>query len=111
MSSRRRDDTDDAIEQHLDMLEKGDLRGNEIEHSHGHPRNRPIDISNPDDLLSNYNVDMSEENREGSEMSGDDHSGGLQGGEQELETQPLVDSGLPGDETKREEQEIKRQAS
>ena len=47
-------------------------------------------------LLGRMRVDMSEVDREGDEMSGDDHSSGLQGGEW---NEPLVDDGLPGEET------------
>jgi len=59
-----------SIEQHLDMCEKGPYRGDEILHHHG------LDSSTDGPYL-NYRVDMSEENREGMELSGEDHSVGL----------------------------------
>lgn len=76
------------------MCETGELRGDEILHeSRAQPGMR---------------IDMSEENREGDEMSGDEHSSGLQGGEPELESQPHIDSGIPGDETRLEEEDGQR---
>ena len=77
-----------SVEQQLDMCETGTLRGDEsIRSNREHP---------------NFNIDMSEEDREGDEMSGDDHSSGLQGGESELKNQPHIQTGLPGDETDHE---------
>lgn len=81
-----------SIEQQLDMCESGNLRGDEILHLHGH-LNQPTEDN---EMLNNYRVDMSEEDREGDEESGDDHSAGLQGGETELKNQSHIDSGLPG---------------
>ena len=70
-----------SIEQELDMCETGSLRGDEILHSHGKlpPRytGDPVEL---DQLIDqNWGMDMSEEDREGDEMSGDDHSSGLSG--------------------------------
>lgn len=75
-----------SIEQQLDMMESGNLRG-ELASRHG---------------KMNFNVDMSEYNREGSEMSGDEHSSGMQGGESELSTvgQRHIHTGLPGDDNR-----------
>jgi hypothetical protein len=95
-----------SIEQQLDMCERGDLRGDEILHHHG--RDRPKqdpDLRAELDLEENFRVDMAETQREGDEMSGDEHSSGLQGGEPELERQPHLSQGLPGEETLREETE------
>jgi len=78
-----------SIEQQLDMCETGSLRGEEVLRAN---REHP-----------NFNVDMSEEDREGDEMSGDDHSSGLQGGEPELRGQKHISSGMPGDQTEHEE--------
>lgn len=68
-----------SIEQQLDMCETGPLKG-----------------------------DMAETNREGDEASGDDHSSGLQGGEPELESQPHVDSGTPGERADKEEMAVRK---
>ncbi len=57
--------TSGSIEQHLDMAEKGPMRGEEqIRAFTDHP---------------NFHIDESEWNREGFEESGDEHSAGLQG--------------------------------
>ncbi len=85
------------------MAETPGLRGDEIEHSHGAPppyegkyQGRPgVDRS----MEARYRVDMAEDGREGDEMSGDEHSAGLQGGEQEIEGQAHISTGLPGDQT------------
>ena len=55
-------------------------------------RGEPLGV---DELMQRnpFEIDMAEESREGSEMSGDEHSRGLQGG----------DTGLPGEQTRREE--------
>ncbi|OFZ42678.1 MAG: hypothetical protein A2070_09680 [Bdellovibrionales bacterium GWC1_52_8] len=79
-----------SIEQQLDMSEEGDLRGDEIQFHHGIVEDERDEGAGPLDLMmsDNYNVDMSEENREGDELSGDEHSFGLQGDkEQQLEDQ------------------------
>lgn len=76
------------IEQQLDMMESGPMRGDEISHSHG--------VNNPDRLSADYNFDMAEENREGSEMSGDEHSSGLQGGGVENTGQRQQIGEMPG---------------
>lgn len=78
-----------SIEQQLDMCETGNLRGEETLRQHKDH--------------GNFAMDMSEEDREGDEMSGDDHSSGLQGEEEELKHQPHLDSGIPGDESEDED--------
>jgi hypothetical protein len=50
-------------------------------------------------LLDRMSVDMSEVDREGDEMSGDEHSSGMQGGESEERNHAHIQSGLPGEET------------
>ncbi|OFZ55638.1 MAG: hypothetical protein A2428_14895 [Bdellovibrionales bacterium RIFOXYC1_FULL_54_43] len=87
-----------SIEQQLDMSETGELRGDEILHSHGNLPSEDPDLEDPNEMLTNFHFDMAEEGREGDEMSGDDHSSGLQGGEREMENQDHIASGLPGDE-------------
>ena len=83
-----------SIEQQLDMCEEGPLRGDEVLREH---RDHP-----------NYSMDLSEENREGDEMSGDEHSGGLQGGEPELTSpgQGHIQTGMPGDQNRIEDEQI-----
>ena len=97
-----------SIEQELDMCETGSLRGDEILHSHGRePRTYTGDPPELDQIINeNWEMDLSEEDREGSEMSGDEHSSGLGGSELELEGQPHISTGLPGDRTRREVKEI-----
>jgi hypothetical protein len=80
---------EDDIEQKLDMKERGPLRGEEVLRQHH--------TSDTGGLTDRFAVDMAEKDREGDEMSGDEHSGGLQGGDSELVDQPHIDSGLPGD--------------
>ncbi len=101
-----------SIEQELDMCEDGPLRGDEILHSHG--KDTPIYTGFPrevDKIIAeeNYKVDLAEEDREGDEMTGDEHSSGLSGGESEIESQPNISSGMPGDRTRREEEEARSQ--
>jgi hypothetical protein len=85
-----------SIEQQLDMCEEGSLRGEEVLREH---RDHP-----------SFAVDLSEEDREGDEMSGDEHSGGLQGGEPELSSpgQLHISTGLPGDQTRLEEEALRQ---
>lgn len=93
-----------SIEQQLDMNEDGPLRGDEILHHHGIPQaHADADIRSVDEMMENYQMDMSELGREGDEMSGDDHSSGLQGGDPDLMSQPHIDSGMPGERTDDEE--------
>jgi hypothetical protein len=87
------EDQADDIEQALDMKEDGPLRGEEVLRQHHR--------ADTGALTDRFAVDMSEDGREGDEESGDDHSSGLQGGEQELIDQPHIDSGVPGDEAER----------
>lgn len=91
-----------SIEQQLDMCESGPLRGDQILHQHGidQPKN-PHPSMNERQMETNFQVDMSEENREGAEETGDEHSMGLQGEElQEIKESPnLIDfqADLPGE--------------
>jgi DNA-binding transcriptional ArsR family regulator len=101
-----------SIEHHLDMCESGELRGDEIEHRTYSPEKewRPDEESTQimpplDKMISRFEMNLSEENREGDEMSGDEHSSGMQGGEPELLEQPWLDDGTPG---KANLQEIER---
>ncbi len=91
-----------SIEQLLDMCEEGELRGDEVQH-------RVESLSTPEepltddpmevvDEMNTYQMNFSERDREGDEMSGDDHSSGLQGGELELEHQRHISSGIPGED-------------
>src|SRR4051794_3546791 len=89
-----------SIERQLDMCEDGP-KGDQVTHTHGRLSGEDDpepDTRSADDLLTNYTIDMSEEDREGDEYSGDEHSQGLQGEEQELTTDPHINSGIPGHE-------------
>ncbi|MGK5081802.1 hypothetical protein WDW37_00730 [Bdellovibrionota bacterium FG-1] len=96
-----------SIEQELDMCEEGSLRGDDILHSHG--KLPPEYSETPRDLSQmideSWRMDLSEENREGDEMTGDEHSSGMAGGETEIEGQAHISTGLPGDRTQHEKQE------
>lgn len=93
-----------SIEQQLDMCEEGSLKGDDILFSHGLDQGEGgEEIPSLEELMNRYEVDLSEENREGDEMSGDDHSSGLQGGEPELQRQLHIATGMPGDRTDHEE--------
>ena len=95
-----------SIEQQLDMCERGPLRGDQILHDHGAtegvdevPESRQrIDQIAEDQY---FEVDMQEEDREGDELTGDEHSSGLQGDETELDSQPHIRAGVPGEEDKK----------
>lgn len=84
-----------SIEQALDMCESGSLRGDAILHEHGEDiedySNEEIGV---DRKLGRFEIDMAEENREGDELSGDEHSAGLQGDwvhhYEEVEEEPLI---------------------
>lgn len=93
-----------SVEQQLDMCEEGELRGDEVLHSHGLLKKETADLSSDDSVRTNFSVDMSESDREGDEMSGDEHSYGLQGDEQqELRTgKEDVETGIPGEAIERE---------
>ena len=84
-----------SIEQQLDMCEEGELKGDELLYLHGKPTLAPTEGPRElDELINtNWESDLSEENREGDEMSGDEHSSGLQG----------TDVGLPGERTRLDE--------
>jgi hypothetical protein len=89
-----------SIEQLLDMCEEGELRGEETER-HIDRRATPNEPLSGDPLevvdeMESFQMNFSERDREGDEMSGDDHSSGLQGGDAELEDQRHIDSGIPG---------------
>ncbi len=92
-----------SIEQQLDMCETGKARGDEITHQHGVlPEDEAfVDVEGIDKKIDRMKMDLSEPSREGDEMSGDDHSSGLQGGESELKSQPHIEAGLPGEELER----------
>ncbi len=99
-----------SIEQQLDMCEEGSLRGDEVLHHHGVEQPgeelaREGELLGVDELMARnpYELDMAEESREGSEMSGDEHSRGLQGGDSELRWQPHLSSGLPGEQSRHEQ--------
>jgi hypothetical protein len=99
-----------SIEQKLDMCEgEGSMRGDEILHNHGLDANEnesEYGVQGVDELIeanSNFQCDLSEESREGDEMSGDEHSSGWQGGEPELLGQPHIATGMPGDRSLRED--------
>ena len=79
-----------SIEHQLDMCETGSLRGDETIRRHkDHP---------------NLAMDMAEVDREGDEMSGDDHSSGLQGEASELRgPNHHLQSGVPGDKNEDDE--------
>ncbi len=100
-----------SIEQQLDMVENGDLRGDQVLYDHGANEEREDfeirpDHATPIDILmarNNYEMNLGEPDREGVEMSGDDHTYGLQGGEEELHHQAHISSGLPGEESEKDE--------
>lgn len=105
-----------SIEQQLDMCENGELRGDEIEHTHGMEAD-PDSLDSEtgvernlgaDQLLERFRIDMSEPNREGDELSGDEHSAGLQGGEPDLEGQEHIDEGIPGEERTEADSRLRR---
>ena len=101
---------DMSFEQQLDMMEEGSLRGDELLHHHGLEavgedlarEGEPLGV---DQLMARnaYEIDMAEESREGSELSGDEHSRGLQGGDSDLQSQPHLSSGLPGEQARHEQ--------
>lgn len=98
-----------SIEQHLDMCEEGSLRGDELLHQHGveAPGEEDAQQGEPlgvDVLMARnpFEIDMAEESREGSEMTGDEHSCGLLGGDSMSQSQPHQSSGLPGEQTRQE---------
>ena len=103
-----------SIEQQLDMVEEGTLKGDQLlrgrrrldsqkisEDIRAH-RGEPLAV---DELISLdcYDLDLAEESREGCEMTGDEHSIGLQGGESELVGQPHLSTGMPGEQSRHEE--------
>lgn len=70
-----------SIEQQLDMCENGTLRGDEILHSHGgSPPQYSGDPAELTDVLDkSWRADLSEDDREGDELSGDENSTGTGG--------------------------------
>jgi hypothetical protein len=95
-----------SIELQLDMCEAEDeMRGDDVIRSLGRvmggPDQDPVDLS--EIMSNNFRMDLSEDDREGDEMSGDEHSSGLQGGEESLEHQLHLSSGLPGNRTQRDD--------
>lgn len=107
-----------SIEQQLDMVENGSgPKGDSLIRDHGKTFDDKRDPNfvkelDGDEMLQNYHVDMGESNREGDEMSGDEHSLGLQGGDSEFVDQPTFYDDLPGEETEKEvEREKKKSAA
>lgn len=104
-----------SIEQQLDMCEEGDLRGDEILQLHGmdvvdtpditEEGHDSTDLLQIDETSSRFQI-LSERDRENDEMSGDEHSSGLQGGEFEITHQLNVSTGVPGEETDKEDLRI-----
>ena len=99
-----------SIEQQLDMVEEGTLRGEQVLHEHGIPdpsdmKERQGEPLGADELMARqcYDLDLAEEFREGCEMTGDEHSIGLQGGESEMRGQPHLLTGMPGEQSRHEE--------
>ncbi|MCM2278881.1 MAG: hypothetical protein NDJ89_12470 [Oligoflexia bacterium] len=94
-----------SIEQQLDMCESGELRGDAIERR-AKTEDNPEKNPGADELLDRFEPNLSEPGREGDEMSGDEHSSGLQG-EDGIPVSPhgheseQADQGLPGEETER----------
>lgn len=90
-----------SIEQQLDMCEEGNSRSEDIIRHIDEDKNPNDPITeDPLDLVSEINTfdyTMSERDREGDDYSGDEHSSGLQGDEIEIEGQPNINSGVPGD--------------
>ena len=90
-----------SIEQQLDMVEEGDLKGDEVlRRTENVPNPEDPTSEDPMDLFSemqSFNMTLSERDREGDEMSGDDHSSGLQGQEVELQSQGSSRTGIPGE--------------
>jgi len=76
-----------SIEQQLDMCEEGELRGDAVQRNLKVADEGNQDPTPVDEEFGSFNMDMSEADREGDEMSGDEHSGGLQGEEPEEEDQ------------------------
>lgn len=71
-----------SIEQQLDMCETGTLRGDEITHSHGNVDEDEGDTEPQeplDQVMNRFDLTAAETDREGSELSGDEHSVGQQG--------------------------------
>lgn len=106
-----------SIEQQLDMVESGPgPRGDTLIRQHGKTFDDKRDPNyvkelDGDEMLTNFHIDMGESNREGDEMSGDEHSNGLQGEDSEFRDQPTFDDGLPGEETEKEEDREKKGAA
>jgi hypothetical protein len=106
-----------SIEQQLDMVEGlPGPRGEGLIREHGRTFDDKRDPNfvkelDGDEMLQNFHVNMGESNREGDEMSGDEHSSGLQGGDSEFEKQPTFDDEMPGEETEKEEKREKRGAA
>lgn len=98
-----------SIEQQLDMCETGPMRGDDVLHRHGYERELPKEARErmvpTDEIMNTFRADMSEENREGMEMSGDEHSAGMQGGDSEFEHQAHIDTDMPGEQTQDDEDE------
>lgn len=106
-----------SIEQQLDMVENGPgPKGDTLLRDHGKTFDDKRDPNfvkelDADEMLQNFHINMGESNREGDEMSGDEHSAGLQGEDSEFTDQPTFDDELPGEETEKEEDREKRGAA
>jgi hypothetical protein len=90
-----------SIEQQLDMCEQGAIKSEDVirhidreENPNDPPTEDPIDLVHE---INSFDYTMSERDREGDDLSGDEHSSGLQGDELEIEGQPNINSGVPGD--------------
>jgi len=94
--------------QQLDMSEEGAIRGGDVEQAHGHLEesaspNEGHDPLAVDELIARHHRgDISEPDREGDDLSGDEHSAGLQGDESELQSQAHLDSDVPGSQIESE---------
>jgi len=89
-----------SIEQQLDMCESGSLRGEDVlrntarTSSPNEPYSEePMDLQSQ---LNTFDMSMAERDREGDDLSGDEHSSGLQGEEQELGGHMSRSKGIPG---------------
>ncbi len=65
------------------MCEEGSLRGDELLHHHGIPKGEfPEGAPEVVELMNQYRGDLAEDDREGAELSGDEHSSGGQGSQE-----------------------------
>jgi len=84
------------------MCDSGSLKGEDVIRNIS-KNSSPNDPSSgdPQELTSEFgtfDMSMAERDREGDDMSGDEHSSGLQGGDPEVEASSSVhENGMPGD--------------